>query len=135
MRQKLLDAGIRPAFCFECGYNLEGYEGSECPACDAPLLRQADASPKTSLDTSETGHTNVGPALDGNWPLCYNSLRVIEEGHTMSMIVAGFVKNGVVVPNAPNLLPEGAFVEVHVIHGPIEVPPELQEEFDAWDLR
>ena len=48
----------------------------------------------------------------------------------MSVIVAGFVKHGVVVPNAP--LPEGAFVEVHVIHGPIEVPPELQEEFDAW---
>ena len=49
----------------------------------------------------------------------------------MSVIIAGFVKNGVVVPNAP--LPEGAFVEVHVISGPIEVPPELQEEFDAWD--
>lgn len=49
----------------------------------------------------------------------------------MSVVVAGFVKNGVVVPNAP--LPEGAFVEVHVISGPIEVPPELQEEFDAWD--
>ena len=48
----------------------------------------------------------------------------------MSATVAGFVKNGVVVPNAP--LPEGTFVEVHVIHGPIEVPPELQEEFDAW---
>jgi hypothetical protein len=48
----------------------------------------------------------------------------------MSATVAGFVKNGVVVPNAP--LPEGAFVEVHVIHGPINVPPELQEEFDAW---
>jgi hypothetical protein len=48
----------------------------------------------------------------------------------MSMIVAGFVKNGVVVPNAP--LPEGAFVEVHVIHGPIEVPPELQAELEAW---
>lgn len=49
----------------------------------------------------------------------------------MSVIVAGFVKNGVVVPNAP--LPEGAFVEVHVIRGPIEVPPELREELDAWD--
>jgi hypothetical protein len=46
------------------------------------------------------------------------------------MIVAGFVKNGVVVPNTP--LPEGAFVEVHVIHGPIEVPPELQAELEAW---
>ncbi len=50
----------------------------------------------------------------------------------MPDIVAGFVKNGVVVPNAP--LPEGAFVEVHVISGPIEVPPELQEELDAWQL-
>lgn len=58
-------------------------------------------------------------------------VRVIEEDHAMSMIVAGFVKNGVVVPNMP--LPEGAFVEIHVIRGPIEVPPELQEEFDAWD--
>ncbi len=48
----------------------------------------------------------------------------------MSIIIAGFVKNGVVVPNAP--LPEGAFVEVHVINGPIGVPPELQAEFDAW---
>jgi hypothetical protein len=48
----------------------------------------------------------------------------------MSLIVAGFVKNGVVVPNAP--LPEGAFVEVTVIHGPIDVPPELQAELDAW---
>jgi hypothetical protein len=50
----------------------------------------------------------------------------------MSMIVAGFVRNGVVVPNMP--LPEGSFVEVHVLHGPIEVPPELQAEFDAWHL-
>ena len=50
----------------------------------------------------------------------------------MSIVVAGFVKNGVVVPNAP--LPEGAFVEVHVIRGPIEVPPELQAELDAWQF-
>ncbi len=49
----------------------------------------------------------------------------------MSVTVAGFVKNGIVVPNAP--LPEGAFVEVRVLRGPLEVPPELQEEFDAWD--
>jgi hypothetical protein len=55
----------------------------------------------------------------------------MQEGHSMSVTVAGFVKNGVVVPNAP--LPEGAFVEVRIIHGPIEVPPELQEEFDAWE--
>jgi hypothetical protein len=55
----------------------------------------------------------------------------IQEGDAMSVTVAGFVKNGVVVPNTP--LPEGAFVEVRVVSGPIEVPPELQEEFDAWN--
>jgi hypothetical protein len=49
----------------------------------------------------------------------------------MSLKIAGFVKNGVVVPNAP--LPEGALVEVRVLRGPIEVPPDLQAEFDAWD--
>jgi hypothetical protein len=48
----------------------------------------------------------------------------------MSVTVAGFVKNGVVVPNAP--LPEGAFVEVRVMHGPIDVPPELQAELAGW---
>jgi hypothetical protein len=50
----------------------------------------------------------------------------------MSVVVAGFVKNGVVLPNAP--LPEGAFVEVRVIHGLIEVPPELRAELDGWQL-
>ena len=49
----------------------------------------------------------------------------------MSITVGGLVKNGVVVPNTP--LPEGAFVEVRVIPGRTEVPPELQEEFDAWE--
>jgi hypothetical protein len=48
----------------------------------------------------------------------------------MSVVVRGFVKNGVIVPNAP--LPEGAFVEVHVISGPIDIPPELQAELEAW---
>jgi hypothetical protein len=48
----------------------------------------------------------------------------------MADTVAGFVKNGVVVPNVP--LPEGAFVEVRVVSGAVEVPPELQAELDAW---
>jgi hypothetical protein len=52
-------------------------------------------------------------------------------GELMSFTVAGLVKNGVVVPNAP--LPEGAFVEVRVTRGRMEVPLELQEEFDAWE--
>jgi hypothetical protein len=54
---------------------------------------------------------------------------VIPEGLATSLTVAGFVKNGF-VPNAP--LPEGAFVEVRVVSGQIEVPPELQAELDAW---
>jgi hypothetical protein len=54
----------------------------------------------------------------------------------MSIIVAGFVKNGVVVPNAP--LPEGAFVEVHVVDdweragaGTIEMVERLAEDMEA----
>ena len=57
---------------------------------------------------------------------------MIQEGQAMSVTVAGFVKNGVIVPNAP--LPEGAFVEVRVVSGPVEVPPELRAELDAWQL-
>jgi hypothetical protein len=48
----------------------------------------------------------------------------------MSITVAGIVKDGVVVPNGP--LPEGAFVQVHVVSGPVDVPPELQAELSAW---
>ena len=48
----------------------------------------------------------------------------------MSIVTMGTVKNGVVVPNVP--LPEGASVEIHV-HGTVEVPPDLQEEFDDWE--
>ena len=44
----------------------------------------------------------------------------------------GVVKDGVVVPDT--VLPEGARVEIMVPEGPLEVPPELQAEFDAWDL-
>jgi hypothetical protein len=36
----------------------------------------------------------------------------------MSDVVAGLVRNGVVVPNSP--LPEGATVEIHVLLGPAE---------------
>ena len=47
----------------------------------------------------------------------------------MSVPIAGVVKNGVILPNAP--LPEGACVEIHLKDGPPEVPPELQEELAA----
>lgn len=46
------------------------------------------------------------------------------------IITMGVVKNGVIVPNIA--LPEGAWVELHVQGVPLEVPPDLQEELDAW---
>jgi hypothetical protein len=55
-----------------------------------------------------------------------------EEGQPMPTVVAGLVKNGVVVPNVP--LPEGAFVEVHMKRGSIEVPADFQEELDGWQF-
>ena len=47
----------------------------------------------------------------------------------MQAVVQGTVKDGVIVPEGP--LPEGARVEIRLL--PIEIPPELQEEFDDWD--
>ncbi len=44
----------------------------------------------------------------------------------------GVVKEGVVVPDTT--LPEGVRVEIVVHDGPLEVPPELQAEFDAWEM-
>jgi len=48
----------------------------------------------------------------------------------MSIVVAGVVSQGVIVPREP--LPEGAQVEIHLNDQPLEVPPELQEELSAW---
>ena len=49
----------------------------------------------------------------------------------MATAVPGIVKDGVVVPEAP--LPEGARVEIHVLPERLEMPPEWQDEFDAWN--
>jgi hypothetical protein len=38
IRQQLWDAGIRPCFCFECGYYVEGFEGLDCPNCGTALI-------------------------------------------------------------------------------------------------
>ena len=50
----------------------------------------------------------------------------------MTAVIRGVVKDGVVVPTSP--LPEGAAVEIRLIAAPLEVPPELQAELDAWQL-
>jgi hypothetical protein len=47
----------------------------------------------------------------------------------MTTTVWGVVKNGRIVPSAP--LPEGSPVEIRLCDTP-EVPPELQEELNAW---
>jgi hypothetical protein len=50
----------------------------------------------------------------------------------MSITTWGLVKDGVIIPDTA--LPEGARVEI-VTHGePLEIPPELRAEFDAWEL-
>ena len=49
----------------------------------------------------------------------------------MATLITGIVKDGVVVPSVP--LPEGTFVEIHLHDATLAVPPELQEELNAWD--
>jgi hypothetical protein len=45
-------------------------------------------------------------------------------------ITVGVVRNGQVVPNIP--LEEGSVVRIEVLHGPLEIEPDLQEERDFW---
>jgi hypothetical protein len=45
--------------------------------------------------------------------------------------VGGVVKNGVIVPDAP--LPEGQRVEIVPAEEAVAVPPQLREEWEAWD--
>jgi hypothetical protein len=50
---------------------------------------------------------------------------------TERVVISGFVKNGLIVPQGHALLPEGTRVEIVVLAS--ELPPELQAEFDAWE--
>ena len=50
----------------------------------------------------------------------------------MSNTTWGVVKDGVIIPDTT--LPEGARVEIVTHEGSPEVSPELQAEFDAWEL-
>jgi hypothetical protein len=49
----------------------------------------------------------------------------------MSTIVSGIVKDGLIIPSTP--LPEGARVEILVTEAGLEIPGDLQAEFEAWD--
>ena len=50
----------------------------------------------------------------------------------MPTVVRGVVKAGIIVPDRP--LPEGLMVEITFPDAVPEVPPDLQEELDAWAL-
>jgi hypothetical protein len=45
--------------------------------------------------------------------------------------IPGIVKDGVVVPQSENALPDGAHVEIFLQTG--DIPPELAAELDAWE--
>jgi hypothetical protein len=45
MRAQLLAQGVCPAYCFECGYFTEGFQGSECPSCGAALIASSTGPP------------------------------------------------------------------------------------------
>jgi hypothetical protein len=50
----------------------------------------------------------------------------------MATTIWGVVKDGRIVTNSP--LPEGACVEIRVCEGSPEMPPDLREELEPWDL-
>jgi hypothetical protein len=58
---------------------------------------------------------------------------MIPEDHVMSIIVAGFVKNGVIVPDSP--LPEGAQVEIQLKPAEPKVPPSAKAHVSPSELR
>jgi hypothetical protein len=49
----------------------------------------------------------------------------------MQVTTWGIVKEGKIIPHQP--LPEGVLVQIVLSEGVPEVPPELQEEFEAWE--
>ncbi len=52
---------------------------------------------------------------------------------TDRVVIAGVVRNGLVVPQGSVPLPEGAIVNIVVPSSAAELTPELKAELDAWD--
>lgn len=38
LREAVESQGIAPAACFDCGYDVEGFTGAECPVCGTVLV-------------------------------------------------------------------------------------------------
>ncbi|HGJ65868.1 TPA: hypothetical protein ENS27_10830 [bacterium] len=45
-------------------------------------------------------------------------------------IISGIVKDGVIVPQSDIKIPEGTYVNIVIL----DIPDELQSEFEAWEL-
>ncbi len=52
---------------------------------------------------------------------------------TERVVISGLVKNGVVVPQSPNQLPEGTLVAIVVPSRSLELASEVLTELDAWE--
>ncbi len=52
---------------------------------------------------------------------------------TQRVVISGLVRNGVVVPQEPNQLPEGTLVAIVIPSRSSELTPEAHTEFDAWE--
>jgi hypothetical protein len=81
-------------------------------------------SPEDHPRATACGHIQMEASLD-TLPLAQR-----KGGSDLVTPIRGIVKNGLIVPDAP--LPEGVQVEIRLCDTTPEVPPDLQEELEAW---
>lgn len=79
------------------------------------------------------GALSLECADDRELTVLIQSAQLIPEGQIMPNTIAGFVKNGVVVPDSP--LPEGAQVEIQLRTAPPEAPPAASVGISPSELR
>jgi hypothetical protein len=75
-------------------------------------------------------YTKVG-CFEYNEPIIKNPSRLEVVGVNQQIGIPGIVRNGVVVPQSNQPLPEGTHVEIRVEPG--DVPAGLMSEIEAWD--
>ena len=61
-----------------------------------------------------------------------NSFRLEVKGVSQQIGIPGIVRNGLVVPQSKQSLPEGTHVEIRLEPG--EIPEALRKEIEAWDM-
>lgn len=75
-------------------------------------------------------YTKVG-CFEYNDPIIENPFHLEVVGVNQQIGIPGIVRNGVVVPQSNQPLPEGTHVEIRVEPG--DVPAGLMSEIEAWD--